>query len=192
MSNPSEFDKVQRFARAQQEREEQITRGLMLSGKRIIELGLVQNLQDQKEQIQPAGVDFTLKQLATFASPGVIDLDNTRRVLPGYNAIEFDDDMVNLLQGVYLVEFNETVSLPNNVIGLMRTRSSVFRSGAVLTAGVIDPGYSGAVGALLQIGSEHGISLTRNAKLAQWVFAEVGDPPEEGYSGVYKDAKRMF
>ena len=164
----------------------------MLSGKRIVELGLVHNLQDEKQQVQPAGVDFTLKQLATLESAGIIDFTNMERVLPEYKLIEFDNDMVRLQQGVYLAEFNETVSLPNNIIGIMRTRSSVFRSGATLTAGVIDPGYSGAIGALLQVWNKKGISLTRNARLAQWVFAEVNGPSEESYKGVYKDAKTMF
>src|SRR3989338_11134760 len=193
MSNEFEsLKQAQKLVKRLQEKEKQATRQHMLSGKRIVELGLVHNLQDEKQQVQPAGVDFTLKQLATLESAGIIDFTNMERVLPEYKLIEFDSDMVRLQQGVYLAEFNETVSLPNNIIGIMRTRSSVFRSGATLTAGVIDPGYSGAIGALLQVWNKKGISLTRNARLAQWVFAEVNGPSEESYKGVYKDAKTMF
>lgn len=183
--------KAQGFVKSQQEKEKQKTTGFILSGKNIIELGLVQGLLNN-EQVQPAGVDFTLKQLAVLESKGIIDFDNTKRVLPDYRPLQFKDGMITLQLGAYLVEFNETVLLPNNVIGIMRTRSSVFRSGATLTAGVIDPGYSGAIGALLQVWNNKGITIGKNAKLVQWVFAKVGDPSEKGYAGVYKNAKSMF
>jgi dUTP pyrophosphatase len=185
--------RAQESVKAYQIEEEQATKQLMLSGWKIITLGLVQNLQNSEKQVQPAGIDFTLKRLATLESAGIIDFDNTKRVLPRYQLIKFENNgTVGLQQGAYLVEFNETVSLPNNITGIMRTRSSVFRSGATLTAGVIDPGYSGAIGALLQVWNKKGISLSRNARLVQWVFAEVCDPPGEGYEGTYKDAKTIF
>lgn len=184
--------RVQDFARSQQKKEAQRTTGFMLSGKRIIELGLVQGILNSRQQVQPAGVDFTLKQLATLESIGTIDFDNTKRVLPKYQPLQFEDGMITLKPGAYLVEFNETVLLPNDVIGIMRTRSSIFRSGATLTAGVIDPGYSGAIGALLQVWNNKGITIEKNARLAQWVFAKVGDPSGKGYAGVYKGAKNMF
>lgn len=183
--------KAQDFVKSQQEKEKQKTRGFILSGNNIIELGLIQGLLNN-EQVQPAGVDFTLKQLAVLESKGVIDFDNTKRILPKYRPLQFENGMITLQLGTYLVEFNETVLLPNDVIGIMRTRSSVFRSGATLTAGVIDPGYSGAIGALLQVWNNKGITIGKNAKLVQWVFAKVGDPSGKGYAGVYKNAKSMF
>lgn len=195
MSNSHQLEslhKAQEIVRKIQEQEEQITKQLVLSGQKILELGLVKNLLDKETQVQPAGIDFTLKRLSTFETTGVIDFDNTKRKLPKYKEIKFDNDIVNLQVGAYLAEFNEIVSLPLNIIGIMRTRSSVFRSGTTLTAGVIDPGYNGAVGALLQVWNNHGISIARNAKLAQWIFAEIGEPPIEGYKGMYKDAKSMF
>lgn len=185
--------KAQEHTQAYQNEEEHVTRHLMLAGKKIIELGLIQSLQDPEKQVQPAGVDFSLKQVAKLESSGVVDFDNSKRILPEYQPVEFDtNDMVRLEQGVYMVEFNETVSLPNNIIGIMRTRSSVFRSGATLTAGVIDPGYSGAIGALLQIWNKKGTTLSKNARLVQWIFAEVNEPSKKVYEGIYKHAKSMF
>jgi len=195
MSNSHQLEslrKAQEIVKKMQEQEEQITKQLVLSGQKIIELGLVKNLLDKETQVQPAGIDFTLKRLSTFESDGVIDFDNTKRLLPKYKEINFENDIVNLQIGAYLVEFNETVALPLNIIGIMRTRSSVFRSGANLNAGIIDPGYNGAIGALLQVWNNHGISLHKNAKLAQWIFAEMGEPPSEGYKGIYKNDRRIF
>lgn len=194
MTNPSETlcNKAQKIVSSMQKEEEEKTRGLFLSGARIIKLGLVQNIQNQEIQVQPGGIDFTLKRLSILETPGTIDFDNIIRVLPKYREVEFIKEMVGLERGAYLVEFNETVSLPLNIIGIMRTRSSVFRSGATLTAGIIDPGYSGAVGALLQVWNENGISFSKNARLAQWIFAEINNPPDEGYKGMYNKAESMF
>lgn len=61
-------------------------------------------------------------------------------------------------------------------------RSSLFRSGALLSAGVIDSGYNGAVGAVLQVMNPHGLLLFRDARLAQMVFHQESEPVE-GCSG---------
>lgn len=184
--------KAQEIVRKIQEQEIRAMQSMVLSGRKIVELGLVQNMLNSEQQVQPAGVDFTLKRVSNLESEGIIDFDNTRRTLPNYKEISFKKGTLHLPPGAYLVEFNETVALPFNIIGIMRTRSSVFRSGATLTAGIIDPEYVGAIGALFQVWNEHGISLARNAKLAQWLFAEVSNPSEKGYQGAYKDAKKIF
>jgi dUTP pyrophosphatase len=59
-----------------------------------------------------------------------------------------DTRVFKLPQGAYLVEFNETCRIPLDCTGQIFARSSLWRSGAVLTAGVVDAGYEGALGAL--------------------------------------------
>lgn len=92
---------------------------------------------------------------------------------------------VMLKPGAYLVEFNETIDMPLSVMGQIFVRSSLFRSGALLSAGVMDSGYKGAVGAMLQVVNPHGLLLFRDARLAQMVFHEMSEAVE-GYSGVYQ------
>ena len=87
--------------------------------------------------------------------------------------------------GSYLVEFNESVDMPLEVMGQIFVRSSLFRSGALIHAGVMDSGYKGAVGAMLQVVNPHGLRLLRDAKLAQMVFHQMSEPVE-GYNGVYQ------
>ena len=53
-----------------------------------------------------------------------------------YGSIE----SVMLKTGAYLVEFNETVDTPMSLMGQIFVRSSLFRSGALLNAGVMDSG----------------------------------------------------
>ena len=90
-----------------------------------------------------------------------------------------------LKPGAYLVEFNETVDVPLSLMGQIFVRSSLFRSSALLSAGVMDSGYKGAVGAMLQVMNRHGLLLSRDARLAQMVFHQMGEPVE-GYNGVYQ------
>lgn len=94
-------------------------------------------------------------------------------------------ESVMLKPGAYLVEFNETVDTPLSLMGQIFVRSSLFRSGALLSAGIMDSGYQGAVGAMLQVVNPHGLLLFRNARLAQIAFHQMSEPVK-GYSGVYQ------
>ena len=93
--------------------------------------------------------------------------------------------LVKLDPGAYLVEFNESVDVPLSLMGQIFVRSSLFRSGALVSAGVMDSGYRGAVGALLQVVNPHGLVLYQDARLAQMVFHDMSEPVE-GYRGVYQ------
>ncbi|KAH7392270.1 dUTP diphosphatase [Phaeosphaeria sp. MPI-PUGE-AT-0046c] len=96
-----------------------------------------------------------------------------------------DTEYLDLSTGYYLVEFNESVNMPLDLMGQILVRSSLFRSGALIQAGVMDSGYEGAVGAMLQVLNPHGLRLTKNAKLAQMIFHQMSEPVE-GYSGAYQ------
>ena len=90
-----------------------------------------------------------------------------------------------LKPSAYLVEFNETVDTPLSLMGQIFVCSSLFRSGALLSAGVTDSGYKGPIGAMLQVVNPHGLLLFRGARLAQMAFHQMSKPVE-GYSGVYQ------
>jgi len=101
-----------------------------------------------------------------------------RRVDIGHNEAE----SVMLRFGFYLVEFNEAVDVLLDLMGQMFVHSSLFRSVALSTAGLMDSGYTGAIGAMLQVVSPHGLLLYRDARLAQIVFYQMSEPVT-GYSG---------
>lgn len=94
-------------------------------------------------------------------------------------------ESVMLKSGTYLMEFNETVDTPLSLMGQIFVCSSLFRSGALLSAGVMDSGYKGAVGALLQVLNPHGLLLFQDARLAQMAFHQMSEPVK-GYSGMYQ------
>lgn len=60
-----------------------------------------------------------------------------------------------------MLKFIETADVPLNLMGQIFVRTSLFRSGALLSAGVMDSGYKGAVGAMLQVANPHGLLFSR-------------------------------
>ena len=147
---------------------------------------LLEGLIDPDVQVQPNGVDLTLRTVASYTGAGAADFSNERRALPTESPLPFDsDDAVMLAPGSYLVRFNETVNLPLDLAALGRTRSTLLRSGAALHTAVWDAGYSGRSQSLLTVYNPSGFRVYRNARIMQLVFLVLERPAAEGYSGVY-------
>ncbi|KAH8694170.1 dUTPase-like protein [Talaromyces proteolyticus] len=159
----------------------------MLSGASIIKRNIVRDVLSAPQQVQPCGVDLTLRRVLNWTSPATIDFDNSRRQAAKTLELPFcpEKEVVTLSKGSYLVEFNETVHIPLDCMGQIFVRSSLWRSGALLTAGVIDAGYDGALGALLDVRNPTGIVLSRNAKLGQITLHRL-EEKVAGYSGIYQ------
>ncbi|KAF3035269.1 hypothetical protein E8E11_003541 [Didymella keratinophila] len=162
---------------------------MILSGRTAISRSIITTLLSATHQTQPCGVDLTLKRFMLWTSPDTIDFNNTDRKTADTSTIRFESSdagsFLDLTIGSYLVEFNETVDMPLDVMGQVFVRSSPWRSGALVQAGVTDSGYKGAVGAMLQVVNTHGLRLMRDAKLAQMVFHQMSEKVE-GYIGVYQ------
>ncbi|KAJ5771145.1 uncharacterized protein N7511_003196 [Penicillium nucicola] len=162
---------------------------MIITGVEIINRQLVRNLRNITQQQQPCGIDLTLRQVSRWNSAATIDFDNTKRQTAKTSSLPFDETnrTITLQPGAYLVDFNETVRTPRNCMGSVFPRSSLWRSGVGIAAGVVDAGYEGAMGALLEVKNPYGVILYQNAKLAQIVFEELGDTVE-GYSGIYQSS----
>ncbi|PYI02636.1 putative dUTPase [Aspergillus sclerotiicarbonarius CBS 121057] len=162
---------------------------MILSGREVLARQLVRNLRHTTQQ-QPCGIDLTLRQISAWTSAATLDFDNTKRQASKTSILPFTttNHAITLHPGAYLVDFNETVQVPLNCMGSMFPRSSLWRSGVGITAGVVDAGYEGALGALLEVKNPHGVVLYPDAKLAQIVFEELGETVE-GYSGIYQGSR---
>ncbi|KAI0490457.1 dUTPase-like protein [Xylaria cf. heliscus] len=161
----------------------------MLSGASIVKQSIVRNLRSSIQQMQPCGVDLSLQRVLRWTSPATIDFDNSSRQAASTSELSFNSETeaIKLPQGAYLVEFNETCRIPLDCMGQIFVRSSLWRSGAVLTAGVIDAGYEGALGALLDVKNPAGIIVHKNAKLGQIVLNRL-EEKVEGYRGIYQNS----
>lgn len=193
---------------------------MILPGATLLPRRILTRIVSQTLQIQPCGVDLTLARVLTWTgAAGAIDFSNTRRctapttvLFPKtHNFAEVqqqqqqkqkqsgcsDDgehaktDSIHLSQGSYLLEFNEKVAMPLDCMGQLFPRSSLWRSGAVLHAGVVDAGYEGALGGLLQVLNPAGLQLWENARMAQMVVSRMEGTVEKGYEGVYQGSERV-
>jgi len=144
---------------------------------------LVDGLTDMRVQLQPCGVDITVRAISRFASTGAIDFDNSGRILSLLEEIPWVNDEVTLSAGSYHVVYNEIVNLPADVMALAYPRSSLLRCGATLYTAVWDPGYSGRAETLLMVHNAHGFRLGRNARIAQLVFTALESSVESVYRG---------
>jgi dUTP pyrophosphatase len=157
----------------------------MLSGASIVTRRIVQNLRSVTQQQQPCGVDLTLLRVHKWTSPATIDFDNTRRQAAETSEVHFKDGATKLKPGAYLIDFNETVRMPRDCMGSLFGRSTLWRSGVTIQAGVVDAGYEGALGAVMEVKNSAGVYVFRGAKLAQMVVYPM-EEAVEGYSGIYQ------
>lgn len=148
---------------------------------------LVEGLFAPDEQVQPNGIDLTLREIASLATAGQVGVANSERRLSGLSPLLLDgEDYLELMPGSYLITFNEVVHLPKDVMALGRPRSSLLRCGVNIHTAVWDAGYEGRSQALMVVNNPHGFRLTKNARLMQLVFIRLTEPTPEGYSGIFQ------
>ncbi len=138
------------------------------------------------EQLQPNGIDLTVREISTFSSRGNLTESNEGRVISRTMPLVFDShNGVDLLPGAYLITFNEIINLPDNITALARPRSSLNRCGVSIHSAVWDAGYSGRSQALMIVYNTHGFRLHRNSRVAQMIFIYTTGSTER-YSGKYQ------
>jgi dUTP pyrophosphatase len=148
---------------------------------------LVADMPDKDNQVQPNGVDLTIKEISMFSSSGAITVRNDDRVLSSVSSLVFDGlDRLDLLPGCYLVTCNEIVNLPRNIMALAYPRSSLLRCGVSVHTAVWDAGYSGRSQSLMVVYNPQGFRIYRNSRFIQLVFFQLSKDVEEGYRGVFQ------
>ncbi len=147
---------------------------------------LVEDLIDLEQQLQPNGIDLTLRDIALLQSAGVIAVDNGQRQVSELAPLVFDGlGYIDLVPGIYLVTYNEIVHLPENVTALAAPRSSLLRCGVTIETAVWDAGYSGRSQSLMVVYNSQGIRLQRNARIVQLIFLRL-TRKTRGYQGKYQ------
>ena len=142
-------------------------------------------------QMQPCGIDMTLKEVHSLSDSGAIDFDNSKRKISKSAPLAFDSEgKLHLVQGCYKIIYNEYVSVPLDACAFGFPRSSLLRCGADVRCAVWDPGYHGRSESLLVVSSQHGIMLHKNAKVMQLVFVRLESAAHKGYEGQYKGENR--
>lgn len=163
--------------------------------KLIAENKLVENLIDLDTQITPNGIDLTLANVYEFDSRGSLDFSSKERIIPGCKELTLKKENPQdkfgwweLKPGAYKVKTNEIVNLPNDLIGIAFTRTSLLRMGVFTQHGVWDAGYKGKAEFMLVVSNPHGARLKENARIAQLIFTKINET-SQGYQGIFQNTK---
>ena len=154
------------------------------------------------DQIQPNGVDLTLAEVYEQREPGRIGRDG--KEVGDRQAVESEgvaqsatesssgrpretvaDDAPEtyyLAPGGYVVQYAETVRIPEGHVGYIYPRSSLLRNSCMLNTAVWDAGYEGTGEGLLEV--HHDIEIESGARIAQLVLAEADH--DGTYAGSYQ------
>ena len=148
---------------------------------------LIEGYINLEQQVQPNGVDLTLREVALLQTSGKITISDSQRLVSDLAPLVFNGlGFIDLMPGAYIVTYNEIVHLPKNVMALARPRSSLLRCGVTINTAVWDAGYSGRSQSLMVVYNSQGIRLQRNARIVQLVFFQLTEETE-GYHGAYQE-----
>lgn len=160
--------------------------------KLIKEQNLIEGYIDLGVQLTPNGFDLTVANIFEFKTSGALDFSNKERkvpegkeVLPRKKNPRDKFGWWNLKKGAYRVKTNEVVNLPNNLIAIASSRTSLLRMGANTAHGVWDAGFKGKSEFILVIDNPKGIELKQNARIAQLIFMRI-NKTDKGYQGIYQ------
>ncbi len=147
---------------------------------------LIEGEVDLEQQVQPSGIDLTLRAVTLLQSPGKIGVDNGQRLISELAPLVFDGlGFIDLMPGAYVITYNEIVHLPKNIMALATPRSSLLRCGVTVNTAVWDAGYSGRSQSLLVVHNPQGFRVQRNARIVQLIFFQL-TRKTEGYQGAYQ------
>ncbi len=163
--------------------------------KLVEEKGIIEGYIDLNTQLTPNGFDLTAAQIFGFNDKGQLDFSNKERILPDCGEInpvkagnEEKFGWWDLKKGIYKVKTNETVNLPNDLIAMAFTRTSLLRMGVFTQHGVWDAGFRGRSEFVLVVENPNGARIKQNARVAQLVFFGINET-KDGYNGVYQHKK---
>ena len=149
---------------------------------------LIERMIDANTQLQPNGVDLTVKTVEKIAGDGSIDFSNEDRKISTTVKQDFDDDWLFLAPGPYKIIFNEIVHLPKDIMAIGAPRTSLIRCGVTVETGIWDAGYEGRSESLLVVFNEAGVRIKKNARVLQLVFIRLSKKiaAGEAYGGIYQ------
>ena len=131
-------------------------------------------------QIQPNGVDLTLGDVLEQVEAGRVGVDG--KSVGDREPVDAANDVFDLDPGGYILQYAETISIPDDHVGFLYPRSTLMRNSCMLNTAVWDAGYEGRGEGLLQV--HHPIRLERGARVAQLVLAEASH--DDVYDGAYQ------
>ena len=126
---------------------------MILGVKKLLELvqerKLVENLSERElKNPEGAGFDFRLGEIYEIFGQGFLGIEEREtpkaKLLAKYNS-KRKQSFVFESGKYYLMKTIEKVNLPENILCLLRQRSTLHRSGIMIFTANVSPGYEGAL-----------------------------------------------
>ena len=162
----------------------------------IKEQNLIEGYINLDIQLTPNGFDLTVGNIFRFDVAGALDFSNKERVVPEAGELQPKKNVRedkfgwwNLKKGAYKVRTNEVINLPNDLIALGFSRTSLLRMGSFTQHGVWDAGFKGKSEFILVVDNPKGMRLKQNARIAQLIFIKI-NATEKSYKGIYQQEKK--
>ncbi len=146
----------------------------------VIEKGWVKGIVDEKKQVQPNALDFTLDEVHLISATSTFVISEAGKVMRGNSKLEpipMRDGSGNfwiLDYGIYDCLSNVYVELPEGVAAMLVIRSTFNRNGIFLTSGLYDSGYKGHIGFALHVQSPQAYGGTQLGKTKIGTGTRVG------------------
>jgi deoxycytidine triphosphate deaminase len=148
---------------------------------------LLQNLSTRDQNApEGAGIDLRVGQIHRISGQGFLGVESrdTPEIVPlaGEGCVDLE------FQSYYLFTTAEEVNLPSDLVGLIHARSTLFRSGVVLAAGIVSPGYRGELTFGAFIANPSGFRLELQSRVAHITFHTV-EGATRMYRGQWQDGR---
>ncbi|MBU1999277.1 MAG: deoxyuridine 5'-triphosphate nucleotidohydrolase [Candidatus Omnitrophota bacterium] len=143
-------------------------------------------------QLTSNGLDLTVAKVYAFSGAGALDFSNKERKLPRYKEIlpkkkDKTDKFGwwSLKKGAYKIIANEVVAIPDDLIAMAFTRSSLLRMGVFTQTAVWDAGFCGRSEFILVVENPRGLKIKQNARIIQLLFCRI-NKTDKAYAGIYQ------
>lgn len=160
----------------------------MYNAKELVDKGIITGPIKEKN-VQMHGVDLNLVAVKRVLGGGHIPLLG-KTVLGSYEDVPVVDGMWKLDPGVYDITFAQGCNIPNDIMMLIRQRSSLLRNGTMLHSSVFDAGFeTEQMGTVMTV--QLPITIEEGARVAQ-IYSHQGTPVGEDrlYTGQWQGDKQ--
>lgn len=159
----------------------------MYNAKELVDKGIITGPIKEKN-VQMHGVDLNLIAVKRVLGGGYIPVLGKTQ-LGKYEDVELIDGAWHLSPGVYDITFAQGCKIPNDIMMLIRQRSSLLRNGTLLHSSVFDAGFeTEQMGTVMTV--QCPIIIEEGARVAQ-IYSHQGTPVEDErlYDGQWQGDK---
>lgn len=172
---------------------------MIIGTKQLLELVKIQKLVgglDKRELINPEGAGFDLRvdKLLIPAESSFLGTTYRRTAEMKAAAVFRKNAKKQVIHPIkpgefYLAKTVERVNMPENLLGIIKPRTTLIRCGIILWTGFVMPGYRGELFFGLFNTGRQTFKLEMGARFAHIVFLQISGDLVRGYQGQWQDGR---